>query len=138
MRGHHQPLAPGETSAPENTVDVIERRFQTEKLGTESIKSEKGEKLFFAFLRRRWLLPVPTAAPATRLRRLPHRTVSIVWRVRSIATTHPIPEPASVGIAAGGYYSGRGERPWFRAPPAVVQGARPWGPQGWRPSPRAA
>ena len=42
----------------------------------------------------RWSPPVPTAAPATRLRRLPRRTVSIVWRVRLIATTLPIPGPA--------------------------------------------
>src|ERR1035441_2891613 len=37
-----------------------------------------------------WLPLVPTAGPATRLRQLLHRAVSIVWRVRSIATTHPI------------------------------------------------
>ena len=60
----------------------------------ENINGDKGEELFFSFLRRRWLLPVPTAGPATRLRRLPHRSVSIVWRVHSIAPTHPIPGPA--------------------------------------------
>src|SRR5216684_2407905 len=96
--------------------------FGWRKLGREAARA-KGR--FFSLLRRRWLLLAPTARPATRLRRLPHRTVSIVWRVRSIAPTHPIPEPASVGTGAGGYYSGRAAPPWFRAPPAVVPGARP-------------